>query len=143
MLVRRSSNSKMRIFRLVLAAYYLFLAVGAAGEAWLLDSPLPHKYVYGLRLMDIVLSVIFALGAWTVWRERASRNFTKIGWPITASLMNVLMGFGIPAIVYFWGDRSNFLQSNRDFAIPATMGVLGLIVFRRRTPPKTVLRDVN
>ena len=75
MLVRRSSNSKMRIFRLVLAAYYLFLAVGAAGEAWLLDSPLPHKYVYGLRLMDIVLSVIFALGAWTVWHERASREF--------------------------------------------------------------------
>jgi hypothetical protein len=138
MLVRTSSDSKMRIFRLVFGAYYLFLAASAACGVLAMDLSVPHKYVFGFRLMCIALSVIFALGAWTVWRERASKNFTKIGWPITASLMNVLMGFGIPALAYFCGDRSNFLQSNRDFAIPAAMGVLGLIVFRRRTPPKTV-----
>jgi hypothetical protein len=85
------------------------------------------------------MSIVYGLGAWTAWRERASVNLTKIGWPIAASLMSLLLGFGIPAMVYFWGDRSNFLQSNKAFAILAAMGVLGLIVFRRgRTPPNTV-----
>jgi len=130
----------MRIFRLVLAAYFVFLAVSFVCGAWLMPhSSLPHAYVYGLRLAFIALSMIYALGARTAWRERASMNSTTIAWPITASLMSLVMGFGIPAIVYFWGDRSNFLQSQRDFAIPAAIGVLGLIVFRRRrTPPKAV-----
>ena len=29
----------------------------------------------------------------------------------------------------FWGDRSNFWQSNRFFAISSAVGVCGLIVF--------------
>lgn len=145
MLMRTSNNSNMRIIRLVLAAYFLFLAVGAVCAICLplptqhQNSSQPPMYVYTLRLTQIALAIVYALGAWTAWRERASTNFTKAGWPMTASLMSLLIGFGIPAMVYFWGDRSNFLLSNRAFAIPAAMGILGLIVFRRRrTPPDTV-----
>jgi hypothetical protein len=128
---------------LVLAAYFLFLAASAVCSICL-PLPTPHhnssltpRYVYTLRLTQTALAVIYALGAWAVWRERASMSFRKIGWPMIASLTSLLLGFGIPAMVYFWGDRSNFWQSNRAFAIPAAMGVLGLIVFRgRRTAPK-------
>ena len=124
------------IFRLVLAAYFLFLAVGFVCTAWLM--PHLHTYVSGFRLAFIALSMVYALGARTAWRERASMNSTGTGWPMTASLVTVLWGFGIPAMVYFWGDRSNFWQSNRFFAISSAVGVCGLIVFhRRRLHPDT------
>jgi hypothetical protein len=143
MLMRTSGTSQMRIIRLVVAAYFLFLALGAICA---LTLPLPHHdssltnlYVYTLRSAVVAMAVVYGLGAWTAWRERASVNLTKTGWPIAASLVSLLLGFGIPAMVYFWGDRSNFLQSIKAFAILDAMGVLGLIVFRRgRTPPDTV-----
>jgi hypothetical protein len=88
-------------------------------------------YVYTLRSTQIAPAIVCGVGARAVWHERASMRFRRIGWPMAASLMSLLLGRGIPAMVYFWGDRSNFLQSNRAFAIPAAMGVLGVIVFRR------------
>lgn len=139
MLVRTRNTSNMRILRFILALYFLFLAGGAFFSALPTrpsDPRLPHIFALSLRLTFVALTVIFVLGAWIAWRERASQNFT---WPMTASLVSLLIGFGIPAIVYFWGYRSNFWQSNRGFAIPAIMGVLGLIAFRRdRKPPRTV-----
>jgi hypothetical protein len=130
------------ILRLALAAYFLFFAVSAACAAWLVQPEnvwSRHIYAYRcLRLALIAVAVICALGAWSAWRERASMNFAQVGWPITASLISLLIGLGTPVMVYFWGDRSNFLQSNRAFAIPAMVGLLGLIVFGPRRTTKAV-----
>lgn len=135
-------TQNMRIIKLVLASYFLFLSVGSCCEA--LPSQqhnpsLPHWYYLSLRLTLIALTVIYALGAWSAWRTRASINLKWISWPLTASLMSVLVGFGIPAIAFCWGLRTNFWHSNRGFAVPAVLGIIGLIVFRRhRTPSEAV-----
>jgi hypothetical protein len=142
MIVLTRDTSNMRILRLFLAAYFLFLSAGSCCEAWLMpghNSSLSKMYLVSLRSTFVALTVIFALGAWNAWRERASMNLRRIRWSGAASLMSLVIGLGIPAIAYFWGDKSNFWYSNRDFAVPAVMGVLGLTVFRGRgTPSKAV-----
>jgi hypothetical protein len=133
-LVPKGSTLHMRILRLILAAYFLFLSVGSCAsefpQPW--NSSLPHTYLLGLRCAFVALLVIYAMGAWSAWRERTAMNFTRIGWPITASMLSLLLGLGVPTFAYIWGDRSNFWHSNRDFAIPVAMGLLGIIAFRRR-----------
>src|SRR5262249_20303927 len=98
------------------------------------DPSLPLWYVPSLRLTFVALTLVYALAAWSAWRERSSINFKRVSWPLTASLMSVLIGFGVPAIAFCWGLRTNFWHAKRVFAVPVVMGIAGLIVFRSPRP---------
>jgi hypothetical protein len=65
MLVRTRNTSNMRILRLILALYFLFLAGGALFSALPTqpsDPRLPHIFALSLRLTFAALAVIFVMG---------------------------------------------------------------------------------
>jgi hypothetical protein len=141
MLVRTRNTSNMRILRLILALYFLFLAGGALFSALPTqpsDPRLPHIFALSLRLTFAALAVIFVMGGLDfVARESLTElhvdrvaDHGKSDEP-----SDRIRDSGD---YLFLGYRSNFWHSNRGFAIPAIMGVLGLIVFRRDQTPKSI-----
>lgn len=127
----------VRIARALLGVYFCFCATmfllvaleGAFRRAWRAHIHMDPAHVVVVCLIPAAFAVVFALGAWIAARGSLTSKLNGKAWLACASLLSLLITFGIPAFYFHRDGAGAFWDLQRFFAVPTVLGLIGLAIF--------------
>jgi hypothetical protein len=126
----------VRILRWLLSAYFMISSLAWFAVLFRLIND-PALRLAPLRgvLLDasvMIVAIIFGMGGWMPWRHGNSSGVRDRAWPLTASLASLLIFSWIAIQGSYFGGAGAFGMTERVFAYPQLIGVVGLFVFSRK-----------